>query len=407
MSAPFPPRERSRATLALIALRVVYAYNWLDIGPGLTSIGNTFHLSVASFGWLIASFFVGAGLMQIPAGLLARAWGTRFVTILGAAVLGVAALTSALAPDFYALVTLRFVAGLGAGLFFSPAIALVTELYPQGERGLPVGTFTSMFSLGAGLGVFLPALLLPEIGWRGSIALGGALVLAVLTVTLTQVPARAGAAQPGRRILPSSVPAPLKSLPVWAIGFAFIGLEGASLSASQYFFPYAVTRGWSLLLAGVVGALFVFPSLFGGPVGGWLTETFTNRRTQMVLFTAVPGLLFLAIPLVGLPVVAAIAIIFSFSYGMVYPMMYVIPPYLPGLSIEDLSLSIGLLNAIQLAGGALVSYFVAQIIESDGYASAWDLLGLTTAGMLVFMVLVPKTGKRHSMETAAMTPTGG
>lgn len=127
----------------------------------------------------------------------------------------------------------------------------------------------------------------------------------------------------------------------------------------------------------------------------------------MVLFTAVPGLLFLAIPLVGLPVVAAIAIIFSFSYGMVYPMMYVIPPYLPGLSIEDLSLSIGLLNAIQLAGGALVSYFVAQMIESYGYASAWDLLGLTTAGMLVFMVLVPKTGKRHSMETAAMTPTGG
>ena len=55
-----------RATGILIALRVGYAYNWFDVGPGLPAIGNEFGVGPADWGLLIAAFLVGAGLLQVP-----------------------------------------------------------------------------------------------------------------------------------------------------------------------------------------------------------------------------------------------------------------------------------------------------------------------------------------------------
>lgn len=388
----------ARATVLLIGLRVLYAYNWLDVGPALPAIGATFGLTTVDWGLLVAAFLIGAGLLQVPAGLLALRWGTRRVSLVGALLLGASAFASAAAPSFPALLLLRFGAGAGAGLFFSPAIALVASMHPEGSRGVPVGVFSSAFSAGAGLGVFASALLVPAIGWRGSLALGGALLLVLLLFAERQIPRDAGAPRPTRPPGEGGRarrPGPLRSRAVWAIGLAFIGLEGASLSSGQYFVPYAqLVRGWAPALAGAIGALFVFPSVFGGPIGGRLAEGHANRRTQLVLLTAAPAALLVAVPFVGVAAVAAIAVVFSFTYGMVYAIMYILPPYLPGLTMEDSPLAIGLLNGLQLGGGAVVAALVGLAVTIGGYTSAFELMGVLTLATLGALVLVPPTPAR-------------
>ncbi len=394
-------RAAGRATVLLIALRTAYAYNWFSIGPGLPDISSTFGVSSSDWGFLVAAFLVGAGLLQVPSGLLARRYGTRAVALGGAALLGVAASASAFAPTFLALVLLRGLAGAGAGLFFSPAIALVGALHPEGRRGVPVGVFSSAFSAGAGLGVFGSALLIPWIGWRGSLLVGGVALLALMLPSVLAIAPGVGAASPtapGRGRLES-----LRSPGVWGIGIAFIGLEGASLSAGQYFVPFAESvRGWAPALAGAIGALFVFPSLFGGPVGGHLTERFANRRTQMVLATALPAALLIAVPFGDLAALAAIGIVFSVGYGMVYAMMYVLAPYLPGVPPEEVPLAIGLFNGVQLCGGAVVAGAAALVVALWGYTAMWAMLALATIAPLVFLGLVPRT----TVGTGAGTPTG-
>lgn len=387
----------ARATVALIALRVLYAYNWLDVGPALPAIGATFDLSTLEWGFLISAFLVGAGILQVPAGLMARRWGTRKVSLAGALLLGASALACAVAPTFPVLLALRFGAGAGAGLFFSPAIALVASLHPEGARGVPVGVFSSAFSGGAGLGVFASALLVPAIGWREAIGVGGGVLLVLLWLAHRQIPLDAGAPVPAPLAPkpPRRLPPALRSPAVWAIGFAFMGLEGASLSSGQYFVPYAqIVRGWSPALAGAVGALFVFPSVFGGPVGGRLAEQRTNRRTQMIALTAAPGALLVAVPFAGVVEVATIAAVFSFAYGMVYAIMYILPPYLPGLTLEDAPLAIGLLNGLQLGGGAVIASVVGATVGSVGYTAAFELMGALTIATLVVLVGVPPTGAR-------------
>ena len=389
--------RRGRATLVMLALRIAYAYNWFDLGPALPAISSEFGLAPTAWGELVAVFLVGAGLLQVPSGLLARRYGTRAVSIAGAALLGVAGVAAGLAPSFPALLVLRFVGGAGAGLFFSPAIALVGQLYPEGERGVPVGTFSSAFSAGAGLGIFGPALLVPLIGWRGSFVVGGVVLVALLLPALGAVPRTVGPPPPADRRAPTGVPAALRSRGVWAIGIAFIGLEGASLSAAQYFVPFAETiQGWTPALAGAVGALFVFPSFFGGPPGGHVAERFASRRTQMILATALPSALLVLVPVAGLAATCAIAVTFSFGFGMVYAMMYVVAPYLPGIRADEVSLAIGLLNAIQISGGAAVAQVTAFVVEHDGYTWAWvSLAGLVLLPLaaLAFVPVIQRPGE--------------
>lgn len=383
-----------RATLALIGLRVAYAYNWFDLGPGLTGVSSTFGVGPAEWGVLLAAFLVGAGAFQVPAGLLAKRLGPRTVALWGAFLLGAGGLAAAAAPTFLTLVILRAAAGAGAALFFSPAIGLVASLQPEGRRGVAVGTFSSAFSAGAALGVFVTSLVIPLIGWRGGLALGGGLLLALLAIAVPLVPSRGAAdSEPASRGLPAA----LRSRAVWAIGLAFIGLEGASLSAGQYFVPYAeVVRGWAPALAGAVASLFVFPSLFGGPVGGALTERYTNRRTQMVIATAAAGALLLAVPFAGVGPVAGVAIAFSLSYGAIYAMMYVLAPYLPGIPRSEVPLAIGLFNSIQIVGGALLTYLFAIFVSTRGYTDAWLALGVLTVVPIGLLILVPATGAHPS-----------
>ncbi|MCW6167339.1 MAG: MFS transporter, partial [Thermoplasmatales archaeon] len=258
-----------RATTIMIAVRAGYAYNWYTVGPALPAIGAQFSVGPAAWGLLLAIFLVAAGLLQVPAGMLSQRFGSRPVALAGAALLGVASIASGFAPTFASLVALRGLAGAGAALFFSPAIGLVGSLYPEGKRGLPVGMFSSAFSGGAAAGVLLSAIAVGPLGWHWTLALGGAGLLVLTFGAVLLIPRGVGVAPPVPAARPR-LPVALRLPALWAIGFAFIGIEGATFATGQFLVPYGtVELGWSAAVAGGVGMAFVLPSIIGGPIGGY------------------------------------------------------------------------------------------------------------------------------------------
>ncbi len=385
---PLSPSEVTRATALLIALRVGYAYNWFDVGPALPAIGQQFDVGIADWGLLIAFFLVGAGLFQVPAGLLARRYGSRVVSLAGTALLAVGGLGSAVAPDFPALLALRLLSGVGAGLFFSPAIGLVASLYPEGRRGVPVGTFSSAFSAGAAFGLLGSSALVPVVGWHASLALGGALLGAVTVAAFLGIPRAAG--QPVAAPAPRGLPAALRFRGTWAVGLAFVGLEGASFATGQFIVPYGETiLGWSALLAGGVGMAFVFPSVVGGPVGGAMAERHSNHRLQFLATTVIVAGTLLALPFVGWEGAVAIGAAFSFGYGVIYAVMYVLPHYWRTVPAAEIPLAIGAFNSVQLAGGAVVSALFAWVVAGHGYSVGWWFLSVAMVVFLVALVALP------------------
>jgi len=373
-------------------MRAGYAYNWFDIGPALRGVGTAFAVGPAQWGLLVGAFLAGAGLLQVPAGLLGRRYGNRSVSLVGAALLAVFGVASGLAPSFAALLAFRIAAGAGAGLFFSPAISLVAGLYPAGRRGLAVGGFSSAFSAGAAAGVLLTALLIPSIGWRASLVLGG-VVLGILTVAGTvAIPPSVAPARPPTVGRPTARLSALRFRGVWAIGLAFIGMEGATFVTGQFIVPYGeALRGWSATTAGLVGMMFLLPSVVGGPIGGPVADRRHNHRTQLALAAGAGAVAIACLPVANLAAVFAIGTTFSFAYGFAYAVMYVVPHYWREIPADQVPLAIGLFNAIQLAGGASVAYVFGRVVAISSYPVAWEVLAGLEIVTLVALVALPST----------------
>ena len=388
---PPAPGVALRATVALIALRIAYAYNWFDVGPALPQIGSTFDVGPAQWGILVAAFLVCAGVFQVPAGFLARRYGSRTVSLAGAGLLAIGAAAGA-APSFAALVGLRLVAGVGAAMFFSPAIGLVASLYPAGHRGIPVGVFSSAFSLGSALGIVVTALVLPVLGWQLSLVLGGVILGVPTVVSVGLVPRSVGVAPPRPSAPAKRIPAALRYPGVWAVGIAFIGLEGATASTAQFVVPWGeAVQGWSIAVAGVVGMMFVLPSFAGGPIGGRVAERYSNHRTQFLVATFIAAGVLALLPWAGLVVAVLVGLVFSIGYGVIYAVMYVLPHYWREVPAEEIPLAIGLLNSIQLSGGAVVSAAFGAIVAATSYSVAWEVLVAMTLATLVALVFLPPT----------------
>jgi len=399
---------RGRATALLTALRFGYAYNWFDIGPafpGARGLGAQFGVGPDVWGVLVAVFLLGAGATQVPAGFLARRHGERPVAIAGAGLLAVAALASAFAPNLAALLAARLVAGVGAGLFFSPAIGWVGRLFGPGERGLPVGTFSSAFSAGAAAGVVGSALLVPAFGWQVSLALGAVGLGIATLVALAAIPPEPRPARPA----PPATDRPTaawRGRSVLAVGLAFVGFEGATFATGQFVVPFGESvRLWPPWLAGAVGAAFVLPSVVGGPVGGVVAERSMRHRTQLVGVTALGAVALAALPWAGVAGAVAIGCAFSFAYGFAYAVMYVLPHYWRELPTREIPLAIGLFNAIQLGGGALVSALFGVVVGARSYAVAWELAAAVQVVTLIPLVaLRPTVGGRRPAAGDAAPP---
>src|SRR5438270_12569143 len=80
-------RKRWLILSSVLTSRVIYTINWFNIAPALVLISADFQLGPVALGILTASFLVGAGVFQIPAGIASARWGPKNTSQLGMLVL--------------------------------------------------------------------------------------------------------------------------------------------------------------------------------------------------------------------------------------------------------------------------------------------------------------------------------
>jgi len=131
-------------------------------------------LSAALFGLAAGALFTGP---------LADRFGRKLVLIFSVLVFGVASLGSSFSTDLTMLTVFRFVTGLGLGAAMPNAVTLMNEFCPDGRRATMTNAMFCGFPLGAALGGFLAAWMIPLWGWRSVLQLGGIAPL-ILTVLL-------------------------------------------------------------------------------------------------------------------------------------------------------------------------------------------------------------------------------
>jgi ACS family D-galactonate transporter-like MFS transporter len=386
-SGPNPWRPAS----ALLATRIVYAFNWYDVGAVLPLIGTGLSASPIDLGIVLASFLLGVGAFQVPAGLAAVRFGSRNVAISGVALMGFATFASGFAPTWQWLALTRFVAGVGAAFFFAPALELIAAYFPPGRRGPVIGLYNGGFSLGGALGLFGGALIGTQFGYAAALTVGGAVLLGSAAACAVALPADPQDPHhrsvremwaTGRRVL--------RSRSIWALSLALTGFWAAIYDVAQYFVQYARTvhPDWGYGTAAALAAVVVVISFPTGPIGGWLAERGRDRRYLIALFGALASFGVLLIPFAGLAVVGPILVALGGVDGVVFAILYLIPTYLPEMEGHGLALGVGVVNSIQVLLGSGLAVLFAVLVSQDGFTFAWTFAGLTSLSMLPAVLLV-------------------
>lgn len=156
-----------------------------SINIALPSIGREFGLTTNLLGWVATSFLLAAAVFLVPFGKLADISGRKKIFGWGIGVYAVASFLSAAAPSGVLLIVFRAMQGFGGAMMFSTAMALLTSVYPLGQRGKALGINTAATYVGLSFGPFAGGLLTQSFGWRSIFLFNGLLgtVLVILVIT--------------------------------------------------------------------------------------------------------------------------------------------------------------------------------------------------------------------------------
>jgi len=175
------------SVILMLVLRFVYAMNWYNISPYLTSVTATFSQGPSSSGLILSAFLLGAGIFQIPSGMLASKIGTRKVALWGMIIMSFSVFLSPLSPDFIIFLVSRFFVGIASAFFFSSGIVLLGQIDKKNIDG-KITMFNVSFAAGGGFGIILFGELGRYLTWESSLYLSGILTLIPSIIAILMIP---------------------------------------------------------------------------------------------------------------------------------------------------------------------------------------------------------------------------
>jgi EmrB/QacA subfamily drug resistance transporter len=166
-----PPADSASAKWAVFALVSVGTFmTTLDssiVNIAVPAIAGSFGTPVGGpIEWVVIAYLVAIAATLLSFSRLADLHGRERVWLAGLAVFTGGSVLSGLAPSLILLIAARAVQGIGASLIFAPALALIFDVFPVGQRGQALGLNALVVSLGTTAGPTLGGLITESLGWR-------------------------------------------------------------------------------------------------------------------------------------------------------------------------------------------------------------------------------------------------
>ncbi|WP_426437132.1 MFS transporter [Bradyrhizobium genosp. P] len=151
-------------------------------------IASSWHVEPSQFGPVFGAGLLGGMLGAMALGLAGDRLGRKPVLMFSVALFAICSLLTPFATSIGNLTALRFVTGLGLGGALPTAIALTSEYTPTRLRATVVALMFCGFPLGAVIGGFAMAKLLPVLGWTSAFYAGGVIPLLLMPLIVGWVP---------------------------------------------------------------------------------------------------------------------------------------------------------------------------------------------------------------------------
>ena len=177
--------------LTLIACILGSAIVFVDqtvINVALPALREDLGGSLAHQQWVVEAYLLLLAALLLVGGSLGDLYGRRTIFAVGVAGFGCASLICAAAPSIEVLIGARALQGAFGALLVPSSLAIITNVYPPGERAAAIGSWTAGTSAAIALGPPLGGLLVDAISWRVIFAMNVPLVIACLWLIARAVP---------------------------------------------------------------------------------------------------------------------------------------------------------------------------------------------------------------------------
>lgn len=137
-----------------------------SLNIALPSIGKEFAMNAVLLSWVATSFLLAAAMFLVPFGKIADIHGRKRIFTYGVLIYTLASFLSAISNSASWLLCFRVGQGIGGAMMFGTGVAILTSVFPPGERGTVLGINVAAVYLGLSLGPFLGGILTQHFGWR-------------------------------------------------------------------------------------------------------------------------------------------------------------------------------------------------------------------------------------------------
>jgi len=321
------PAVFPRDTLWLIGIclaRIGSSVSYQAYAALLPLLQTEWAMSATAAGSISSGFQIGFAVSLVVFSALADRVGARRIFLWSAAATAFAtALIPLLAGGYLSGLALFTLLALSSGGTYTPGLMLLAGRFPPRRRGAAIGWFLASASLGYALSLTVTGLLVPGIGWRGTLwvlTLGPALAALISVWVLGGTAENPGASAASGLSLKQDFFGNRPALLIMA-GYTFHSWEVLGMWAWMPAFVTAALalKGRDLVMAAGLGAnlsaTFHLMGLVATSAGGWLSDRW-GRTAVIVGMLAVSGACsftvgwLLTAPLFGLLVVG---LIYAFS----------------------------------------------------------------------------------------------
>lgn len=403
-----------------LVLMTCYLVAWLDrmaINMAMPFIAKDLDFGPDKMGWVLSAFFAGYALFQIPGGVLSDKIGPRAVITFALAWWSLFTGLTGAATTFGVFLVVRFLFGIGEGLFPAAVWKVIGQFFSQRNRATANALVLSSIAIGPALTPLLLRPVLAHWGWRVAFYILGGTGLVALSLArkfIFDSPAKhptmsateLAVFEADVRVNVTSTDAPSSSSSS-STGSSYRELFGAPVVWALFFTALAgniTMYGWlnwlptylmkvkGLDLKGMALAASL-PFAFGAAgcmLSGWVSDKwFRGRRKILVLVCQVFG----GLALFGFTQVAnasgfmvlqcAAGFLLFMSVGAIWALpMVLLPTRLMGAGA-------GFINMGGQIGGFLTNIIIGYVITLSGgdYRAGFNVLfgGLVLSALCVLL----------------------
>lgn len=164
-------KELKRSVLTVTAFAsFLTPFMGSSINLALPSIGDEMGVNAVTLNWIVSSYMLTTSILLLPAGRIGDIMGRKKIFTAGLVIFTLSMILLSFTPGIRWLIGVRILQGAGGAMMFGTNMAILTSVFPPGERGRAMGINVTAVYAGLASGPFLGGILTRYLGWRSIFA---------------------------------------------------------------------------------------------------------------------------------------------------------------------------------------------------------------------------------------------